>query len=70
VKLPIIGMGGIFRGEDAAEFLIAGATAVALGTANFVDPTNVLKVLSELEQYCLANGISDIRHLVGSLQLP
>ena len=70
VKLPIIGMGGIFRGEDAAEFLIAGASAVAVGTANFVDPTNVLKVLLELEQYCLTNGITAARHLIGSLQSP
>lgn len=70
VKLPIIGMGGIVSGEDAAEFMIAGATAVAVGTANFIDPTNAIKVIAELEQYCLANGISDIRHLVGSLQLP
>lgn len=70
VKLPIIGMGGICCGEDAAEFLIAGATAVAVGTANFIDPTNAIKIIAELEQYCLANGISDIRHLVGSLQLP
>jgi dihydroorotate dehydrogenase (NAD+) catalytic subunit len=70
VKLPIIGMGGIVSGEDAAEFLIAGATAVAVGTANFIDPTNAIRVIAELEQYCLANGISDIRHLVGSLQLP
>jgi len=70
VKLPIIGMGGILTGEDAAEFLIAGATAVAVGTANFIDPTNAVKVITGLEQYCLANGISDIRQLVGSLQLP
>ena len=70
VRLSIIGMGGIVSGEDAAEFLIAGATAVAVGTANFIDPTNAIKILAELEQYCLANGISDIRHLVGSLQLP
>jgi len=70
VKLPIIGMGGILTGEDAAEFLIAGATAVAVGTANFIDPTNAVKVITGLEQYCLASGISDIRQLVGSLQLP
>ena len=70
VKLPIIGMGGILSGEDAAEFLIAGATAVAVGTANFIDPTNAVKVIFGLEQYCLANGIPDVRQLIGSLQLP
>ncbi len=70
VKLPIIGMGGILAAEDAAEFLIAGATAVAVGTANFLDPANAAKVISGLEQYCLTHGVSDVRHLVGSLQLP
>lgn len=70
VRLPIIGMGGILTGEDAVEFLIAGATAVAVGTANFIDPANAVKVMTGLEQYCLANGIREVRQLIGSLQLP
>jgi dihydroorotate dehydrogenase (NAD+) catalytic subunit len=70
VRLPILGMGGIVTGEDAAEFLLAGATAVAVGTANFIDPTNALKVVEGLRDYCAANGIADVRRLVGGLQIP
>jgi dihydroorotate dehydrogenase (NAD+) catalytic subunit len=70
VKLPIIGMGGIAGGEDAAEFLIAGATAVAVGTANFVDPTSTLRVVEGLEQYCAAQRIPAVRQLIGSLEMP
>jgi dihydroorotate dehydrogenase (NAD+) catalytic subunit len=70
VRLPIIGMGGIVTAEDALEFIIAGATAVAVGTANFIDPTAAVKVVEGLEQYCVANGIAGIRQLVGSLQVP
>jgi len=69
VKLPIIGMGGILTGEDAAEFMLAGATAVAVGTANFIDPTNAIKIIEGLEQYCAAGGIGEARQLIGSVQL-
>ena len=70
VRLPIIGMGGIVTAEDALEFLIAGATAVAVGTANFIDPTAPVKVIEGLEQFCAANGIPDVRQLSSSLQIP
>jgi dihydroorotate dehydrogenase (NAD+) catalytic subunit len=70
VRLPIIGMGGIMTAEDALEFLIAGARAVAIGTANFINPTAAVKVIEGLEQYCAANGIPDIRQLIGTLQIP
>jgi dihydroorotate dehydrogenase (NAD+) catalytic subunit len=70
VKLPIIGMGGVVSGEDAAEFLIAGATAVAVGTANFIDPTSPTKIIEGLERYCAAQGVSSVRQLIGSLELP
>lgn len=70
VRVPVIGMGGIVTAEDALEFLIAGATAVAVGTANFVDPAAAVKVIEGLEQYCAANRIPDIRELIGSLQVP
>ncbi len=70
VRLPIIGMGGIVTAEDALEFLIAGATAVAVGTANFVDPTAAVKVIEGLERYCAVNGIPEIRQVIGSLQIP
>jgi dihydroorotate dehydrogenase (NAD+) catalytic subunit len=70
VRLPIIGMGGIVTAEDGLEFLIAGATAIAVGTANFIDPMAPVKVIQGLEEYCAANGIPDIRQLIGSLQIP
>ena len=70
VRLPIIGMGGIVTAEDALEFIIAGATAVAIGTANFIDPAAAVMVIEGLERYCVTNGIPDIRQIVGSLQVP
>src|SRR5512139_3831006 len=70
VHLPILGMGGIATGEDAVEFLLAGATAVAVGTASFIDPTSVVKVIDGLRDYCAANGITEVRGLVGGLQIP
>ncbi len=70
VPLPIIGMGGIVTAEDALEFLIAGARSVAVGTANFIDPTAAVKVIEGLEHYCVGNGIQDIRQVFGSLQVP
>lgn len=65
VKLPIIGMGGIMNGEDALEFIMAGATAVAVGTANFTDPAATLKVLKEIEAYMEKYKINDINELIG-----
>lgn len=70
VRLPVVGMGGILTAEDALEFMIAGATGVAIGTANFIDPTACMKVIEGLECYCAATGISDIRQLIGSLEIP
>jgi dihydroorotate dehydrogenase (NAD+) catalytic subunit len=70
VRLPIIGMGGIVTAEDALEFIIAGATAVAVGTASFIDPAAAVKVIEGLERYCMTNGMPDIRQVVGSLQIP
>ncbi len=69
VRLPIIGMGGIVTAEDGLEFLIAGATGLAVGTANFIDPAAAVKVIEGLERYCAANGVTAIRQLVGSLQI-
>ena len=68
VALPIIGIGGIASGEDAAEFLIAGATAVAVGTASFVDPASAARVVDGLERYCAGQGIASVRQLIGSLE--
>ena len=67
VKIPIIGMGGITCGADAVEFLIAGASAVAVGTANFVDPYTPLEVIGFIDAYLERHGMSSVRELTGSL---
>lgn len=65
VKIPVIGLGGITCGRDALEFLMAGATAVEVGTANFLDPAVSVKIVDEIEEYCRRNKISDIREIIG-----
>lgn len=67
VDIPIIGIGGIMTWEDAIEFMIAGARAIQIGTANFIDPTTPLQVISGIVKYCEENKIEDINELVGSL---
>ena len=67
VKVPILGMGGIMTGEDAVEFMLAGATAVAVGTASFVNPTAAADVVSGIEGYCEAQGVTDVKDLIGGL---
>ncbi len=68
VKIPVIGMGGITSGEDAAEFMLAGASAVAVGTANFTDPFAALKVIDGLNAYLDRNGIAGAADIVGAVQ--
>ena len=68
VKLPIIGMGGIMTAEDAIEFLLAGATAVSVGTANFHNPTATMDILNGIEAYMKQYGIEDINELIGAVQ--
>ena len=68
VKIPIVGMGGIMTTEDALEFFIAGASAVAVGTANFVNPRAPLDIIHGICTYLEQNGIGSIEDLVGSLQ--
>lgn len=65
VQLPIIGMGGISNAEDALEFLMAGATAVSIGTANFVNPYATVETVHGIEEYMRKNNISDIHELIG-----
>jgi len=67
VSIPVIGMGGITCAQDAIEFLIAGATAVAVGTANFTEPTASMDVIRDMEQYFVEHDISDVRELIGSV---
>ncbi|MCD6582512.1 MAG: dihydroorotate dehydrogenase [Desulfuromusa sp.] len=69
VQLPVIGIGGISRAMDALEFLIVGAKAVQVGTANFVDPNAMATIINELEDFCREEGIADINDLIGSLEL-
>lgn len=69
VDIPILGMGGISNAQDAAEFILAGASAVAVGAANFVDPCASLKVVEGLERWCAQEGVSSIGELVGSLEV-
>jgi dihydroorotate dehydrogenase (NAD+) catalytic subunit len=68
VKIPVIGMGGIMDHEDAVEFLLVGARAVEIGTANFVNPRATLDVIEGLRAYCVENGIREIGEIVGSLK--
>jgi len=67
VDIPIIGMGGIMGFEDALEFFLAGASAIAVGTANFVEPAISVKIIEELEDYLQKENIKEFSHLVGSL---
>lgn len=68
VKIPIIGMGGIASAEDALEFIMAGATAVAVGAANFTDPYTTGKVIDGIGQYMTDNKVSDITELIGCVE--
>ncbi len=68
VKIPIIGMGGISTAEDALEFILAGATAVAVGAANFVNPYATIEVIEGIEDYMRRNKVEDIKELIGAVK--
>ena len=68
VKIPIIGMGGIRSASDAAEFFLAGASAIAIGTANFSEPAITMKIADDLETYLQSHGLKNIRELVGKIK--
>jgi len=68
LRIPIIGMGGITCGTDAIEFILAGATAVAVGTANFINPSATMDIISGIEAYASENGIRKITELTGGMQ--
>lgn len=70
VRIPVIGMGGIAGGEDAAEFLVAGASAVEVGTATFWDPGAPARVARELDRFLERQGVKNVRDLVGTLEWP
>jgi dihydroorotate dehydrogenase (NAD+) catalytic subunit len=69
VKIPVIGLGGIRNGIDAAEFLIAGASAVQVGTANFWDPQAPVRIARELGQFVRKEKLAHVSELVGTLKL-
>ncbi len=68
VRIPVVGIGGIYSATDALEFIIAGATAVAVGTANFTQPSTALEVVEGLRSYLARHNLASVRDLVGSLQ--
>ena len=68
VKIPVIGLGGIAKGEDAAEFFVAGASAVEVGTATFWDPAAVGRIARELDGFLGEQRITHVRDLVGTLR--
>ena len=70
VKVPIIGMGGIASATDAIEFLLAGASAVEVGTYNFVDPSVTTQIVDGIEDYMRRHGFTDVQDLIGALQIP
>jgi dihydroorotate dehydrogenase (NAD+) catalytic subunit len=70
VKIPILGMGGIVTAEDAVEFLLAGATAIQVGTASYADPRAVERLVKELESWCRSNGVEKVSSLTGALEIP
>ena len=68
VKIPIIGMGGIMNADDAIEFILAGATAVAIGTGNFVNPETTVNVIKGIEDYMRRYNVQDINELIGAVK--
>lgn len=69
VKIPVIGLGGISSATDAIEFLLAGASAIEIGTANFIDPAISAKVARGITKYCERQGVKDVNELIGGLRL-
>jgi len=69
VKIPVIGMGGICNWEDAIEFILAGATAIQVGTYNFIDPSASVKIVEGIEEYLLRHNIASVTDLVGAMEM-
>ncbi len=67
VSIPVIGLGGIMNGRDAMEFILAGASAVEVGTANFIDPAVTVKIVDWIDDYCNRHGVDDIHDLIGAI---
>jgi dihydroorotate dehydrogenase (NAD+) catalytic subunit len=69
LTVPVIGMGGIMTGTDALEFLVAGASAVEVGTASFIDPDAAGRIVDEIEAWCAAHGVAAVRDVIGTLEI-
>lgn len=67
VKIPVIGLGGIMNGSDAIEFMLAGASAIEVGTANFLNPKVTVEIIEFMQEYCTRHGINDINEIVGMI---
>lgn len=67
VKIPVMGLGGIMNGRDAIEFMLAGATAVQVGTANFIDPAVTMKIVDYIDDWCERHGVADVNEIVGEI---
>lgn len=65
VNIPVVGLGGIMNGRDAMEFILAGASAIEVGTANFIDPAITVKIVDYIEDFCIRHGVKDINELIG-----
>jgi dihydroorotate dehydrogenase (NAD+) catalytic subunit len=68
VKIPVIGVGGIMDYQDALEFIIVGASAIQVGTANFINPKTAIEIVQDLTDYCVREKVSNINQIIGSLK--
>lgn len=68
VKIPVVGLGGISNAHDAIEFLMAGATAIEVGTANFIDPTVTIKIRDGVNSWLDAHGCKSVQEIIGALE--
>ena len=69
VNIPVVGLGGIMNWRDAVEFLLAGATAIEIGTANFIDPAITVKVVQGIDDYLNRHGFSSVKDIIGALEV-
>lgn len=69
IKIPVLGLGGIVNGKDVIEFMLAGATAISIGTGNFIEPETSIKAIEEVEQYLKNHNIEDINSIIGKVQM-
>ena len=69
INIPILGMGGIINGDDAIEYMLAGATAVSIGSGNFVDPETSIKTIEGIENYMRKHNVEDINSIIGTVEM-